>query len=123
MRAQERLPRRLPFSLRCWLDAVRLEGVAHGPVRDLIAKIGQCSLDPIVAPGGILSCHLDNELDHFFRHRGPSRALPGPAAGIPLRGNQLSVPTQDGVGRVTIVATRRNAARPRILPLTAKRRR
>lgn len=75
---------------------MHLDHVSHGPVRDLIPKIGP--LDPAAAVGRILSRHPLDQLDRFFRHRRPSWPLRASVAYVRLRGDHLSVPTQDRVG-------------------------
>ncbi len=43
-------PRRLSFPVRGWFDSVLLEYVADSRIRNVVADVGQGTLDPIVAP-------------------------------------------------------------------------
>ncbi len=56
------------FHVLCRLrfDAVGSEDVSHRRVGDLVTKIGQSSLDSVIAPRGILRGHLKDKLRHFF---------------------------------------------------------
>ena len=54
MRFEERGPRGLPLSVRSRFDAVRFEDVADGRVGDVVADVGQRTLDAVVSPGRIL---------------------------------------------------------------------
>src|SRR5215472_9007137 len=54
MRLNEFLPARALASFWCRCDAMPLQHVAHGLVRNLIAEIGERTDDPGVAPAAIL---------------------------------------------------------------------
>jgi hypothetical protein len=94
---EEFLPGRLPLSLRHRLDAVFTENGADGGVRDLVPEVSQCALDAVVAPGRILPGHAQHEFDDL---RSDPRAPDASAtiAAVPLLGDELPVPTKDGIG-------------------------
>jgi len=62
-----------------------------------VAKIGECALDPVLAPGGIFTGHPQKEFDGLFGDRRAPEYLAAIAV-IPLLGHQLPMPTKDGVG-------------------------
>ena len=49
---QECSPSCLSFAIGSGFDAVGLQNVADGPIRDLVAEIGQSALDFVVSLGG-----------------------------------------------------------------------
>jgi hypothetical protein len=61
-----------------------------------MADVVECSLDSRVAPAWILASHSDDQVCDDFHDPGPTRrsSLVGP-----LLGNQLPMPTKDGVWR------------------------
>jgi hypothetical protein len=50
VRADELLPRRGLFTLRCWGNIVSLQDVADGLITNRIAQVGQRADDPIISP-------------------------------------------------------------------------
>ena len=63
-----------------------------------MAEVGESALNAIVAPGWVLTGKAENELDHFGR-RWRTAGLRAAFRVVPLLGDKLSVPTEDGVGR------------------------
>src|SRR5262249_52099742 len=61
VRADELLPRRGLFTLRCWGNAVALQDVADGLITNRIAQVGQRADDPIIAPGAVFLGHTDHQ--------------------------------------------------------------
>jgi hypothetical protein len=51
MRFDKRLPGSLPGSFRSWFYSVLFEDVANGLVGNVVAEVGQRSLDSIVSRG------------------------------------------------------------------------
>ncbi len=45
--------------------------------RNDVAEIGESTLDSIVTPGGILSCHAEYQIGNLLRYAGPTWSLPG----------------------------------------------
>jgi hypothetical protein len=96
MRLNEFLPRRVLAAFRRRRDAMPLQHVPHTLIRDGVAEIGQRTHNPVVAPAGILPRHFDDQRLQFRLDRRP----PGTAAvfgAIKLLGNELAIPTQNGV--------------------------
>jgi hypothetical protein len=79
---------------RC--DAVTLEDIAHRLIRNNMAKIGQCSDDPIIAPAGILSSHADDKVSHLPPEPRPSRIRPVLRT-IELLSDEPAVPGEDRI--------------------------
>ena len=98
MRLEERLPGYRALSLRGRFDTVFLEDIPDGGVGDLMAEIGGCPLNAIIAPCWILSCHAQDEAGNIRGNRRSSRSHLSPVAVVPLFGNELSVPAQNRVG-------------------------
>ena len=98
MGLEEALPGSLSSSIRCRVDAVVSEDGADGGIRDLVAKVCQCSLDAVVSPSRIFPGHEEHEIDDLLRDSRTPHVLT-PLAVIPLGGNQFSMPAQDRIGR------------------------
>src|SRR5688572_3749753 len=96
MCCNELLPSRALTPLRCWCDAVALEDIAHGLIRNNMAKIGQCSDDPVIPPPRVLSSHPDNELSHLSRDPRPPR-IGAVLRTIELLSDEPSVPGEDRI--------------------------
>jgi hypothetical protein len=69
----ELLPRRPLLPLGSGLNPVLPEDGGEGPAPDVVAHVGERSLNPRVAPVAILGCHADDPLPNLGRHRRPSR--------------------------------------------------
>src|SRR5215467_3844548 len=96
-RLRKFLPRRLPAPLQCRLHAVSLQNVSDRAASNLVAQIGQCTLDPTITPIPVLFCQSDHQgldIDGFSR-----TAWPTLLCSIVLVGNQFPVPSQQGLGR------------------------
>ena len=94
---QECGPGRMLASVRGWLDAVSLENVANGCVRDAVADVGQRALNAIATPAGILFRKPNREVDDHLANVGASRL--SLVRRIPFSGDQLAMPTEDRIGR------------------------
>ena len=53
----KRLPSRAPPAIRCRLNTMAAEKIAHCLIGDIMSQVGQRALQPIVAPGRILVGH------------------------------------------------------------------
>src|SRR5262249_19457083 len=62
MRLQELLPGRPLLSLRSRLNSVLPQDGGDGPAADVMAQVGECPLNPRVAPVTILGRHADDQL-------------------------------------------------------------
>lgn len=79
---EKRAPGCLSFAVRCRFDTVLLENVAHSRVGDVVADVGQRTLNAIVAPGGILFGELHDQVDDCLPHsRSANRVTAAVAAG------------------------------------------
>ena len=45
--------------------------------RNDVTEIGECTLDPIIAPGDVLPCNANDQLRNFLRNAGSTWSLPG----------------------------------------------
>ncbi len=95
---QEGFPSALTLSLRRWLDAVFFQDVADGLIGYLMSEVGQRPLNTVVAPGGIVLSHPQDELYNVFGDGWPSLLYLSAMAEIPFISYQLAMPTQDGIG-------------------------
>ena len=91
-------PRRLSLSLTCRFDAVLFQDVTDGLVGDLVAEVGQRSLDAIVTPGRILACHAEHQLDDFLGHGRTADRL-ALVAVVPFLSDEHPMPAEDRVRR------------------------
>src|SRR5207244_4703189 len=66
-------------------------------VCQIVTQVGQCSLDPSIAPGAILLSHADSQSSNFLARWMPT----GSSTPIPsvVFGNQFSVPRQQSFRR------------------------
>src|SRR5438552_13850931 len=98
---EKRCPRGLILPLGRRLDAVALQDVGYGPIRDDMPQIGQRPLNAIMAPTRILLRQPHDQLADFRRDRGPAYLLVSALAviplAIPLAGNEEAMPAQDSV--------------------------
>ena len=67
------------------------------PASYLMSKIGQCFLDPCVAPRGILQRHSHDEINDILHHTRASRT--SPTTTVPPGSYQLPVPPHQRIGR------------------------
>jgi len=79
----------LPIRIR--LDPVCFEDVADGRVGDMVADVGQGSLDAIVTLGRVLTSEPQNQVDDDLPVAWSAHRLAF-AAVIPFLDNELSVP-------------------------------
>ena len=85
-------PRRLSSAKRCRLDAMVFQNPLHRVRRDLVAEIGQSSLDSIVSPTRIRFRHAN---DQFFDLGRDGRTSRFTARVRPLPRDELTVPAKD----------------------------
>src|ERR1019366_7066256 len=97
MPAQKLLPGGLPAALGCRFQTVLPKNVGDGAARDLVAQIGQRTLYSPVAPIPVLGGHAHHQLLDVILRARSSRATP--LAAIIFPGNQLTVPSQEGLRR------------------------
>ena len=122
MGLEKRLPSSLPPPFRGGLDAVSLEDVADRLIGDLVAEIGQGTLDAVVSPVRILLGHTKNKLFDFIRDSRSSWFLFAPIGVVPFLRHQLTMPTENRVRSDNRGQLRQNLS-PQGLPLTANIRR
>jgi hypothetical protein len=93
---EELRPRHSLAALWRGVDSVPLENVGDRRPTDAVADVPQSTLDSRITPPGILSSHPDRQLlDNLHDPASPW----GAALVSPFLGNELPVPTKDGVGR------------------------
>ena len=88
-------PRRSLAPLGRRVDSVLFEDVADRSAPDSMANVLECPLDSRVAPAWVLSRHSDGQFRDDFHDPWSAR---GSSFVGPLLGNELPVPTKDGVG-------------------------
>jgi hypothetical protein len=78
-----------------WLNAMSFEYVGDCGFSDVVTNVGQCSLNPVVAPRRIFGSKANDGVDDFLTD---ARSI-GPAfvAEVELLRHEFTVPTQDGV--------------------------
>jgi hypothetical protein len=52
---------------------VPAQNISDSLVRDLVAEMGQSADDTVIAPAGIVPCHLHNQRLHFGANPRPAR--------------------------------------------------
>jgi hypothetical protein len=97
MRLKKRRPRRRPFALWNWFDAVRFQDVAYRLVGHLVPDVVQGVGDP-VTPRRVLAGQLQNSIDDFLRCRRQAHRTTFVAV-VPLFCDEFPMPTQNGVRR------------------------
>src|SRR5215471_4354285 len=117
MRRDEVLPTGVLAPYRRRRDAVPLENVCDGLMRQVVTEVGQCACNPIVAPTGVLAGHVDDEIldDRINAWAAPMLTMFGT---VELVGDQTTVPGQNGLWLVT-QATSARYFRPRRLAMKA----
>ena len=60
-----------------------------------MAEIGECTLDPVIAPGGIFTGDAQKEFDGVSGNR-RAPDFPASLAVVPFQGHQFAMPTKDG---------------------------
>jgi len=75
-----------------------LKDDSHRCFGNIVTYVGQCALDAVVAPSGILVGKLQDQHCNFLRYPCSSRGF-APLAVIPLRCHKLSMPPQDRIWR------------------------
>ena len=60
MALEELFPGRLSIPLGCWLDAMSAQHSGDRAPSALMPQVGQCTLQPTIAPMPILLCHADH---------------------------------------------------------------
>src|SRR5215470_12737467 len=96
MRTDKLFPRSRLLALGGWEDAVALQNVAHRLVTNSVAQMLQGTDDPIVTPGAILLCHVDNQGFQLSVNSGTAWRLPLWRT-IKLLSNQFAMPGEDSV--------------------------
>lgn len=86
------------FSIRRRFDPVLLENVANGRVGNVIANVGQGTLDSVVTLGRILLRKAKDQVDNDLADSRPVHRFAALAV-IPFRGHEHSMPAQDPVWR------------------------
>jgi len=117
MRGQVRRTRRQSHRL----NSVGFQNVRNRRNRDCVPEILERTLDASVTPARIFPGRLQSQAHGLLRNRGPSYVLPPPAE-VPMPRNKLPMPTQDRIWS-NDAASCSSIFLPRILPLTANRRR
>ena len=79
-------------------DTVLSEDVSDCRIGNVEAQVGQSALDAVVAPGGILPGHAEDEPGDLIRNWRSARRLPFAVAVVPFLGDKPMVPTEDRVG-------------------------
>jgi len=83
-------------SLRRGFDSILFENIGDGSSRHPMAEIAEGSLDARVAPGSILSHHLNNQRPNLSHHAGSAGAT---TCGLMVFvGNKLPMPREQGFG-------------------------
>ena len=75
MPCQECLPGGVLSPARGRFNSMLFEDILNSGGRKLVPQIGQGSLDPIIAPGQILLCDLDDKANDFFSSTRPAGCL------------------------------------------------
>jgi len=78
-----------------WVDAMLPQDGGDGPPADLVAQVGEGSLNPRVAPIAILGRHAHDQLPNFCGHGWPAWSAPQMAVVFPC--DQVPVPGEQGV--------------------------
>ena len=100
VRGNEILPGRILAPLRCRLDPVAAEDIAHRLIGNGVAEIGQSSDDAVVSPAGVLSGEAHNERFQFGCY--PGSAWSGAEfRAIIFAGNEPPVPAEEVSGLAT----------------------
>ena len=73
-----------------------LENVSDRLIRDVMAKVGQCAGDPIVAPTGVLPGDVDDEILDDRINAWAARMLTTFGT-VELAGDQTTIPGQNGL--------------------------
>src|SRR5579864_9397453 len=85
------------ISSQCRLDPVAIQNLSDRAARNFVPQIGQCALDPPIAPIPVLLCKSDYQLlDIDGCSRTPRSAL---RSAVVLVSDQLPMPGQQGLGR------------------------
>jgi len=92
VRPQKVQPRGSPLARGRRLDAMVLEDVAHGDSGDRVPEIGQGTLNPVVAPTGIVPSHLQDKFLDLGRDGWPTGFLGTTVLVVPFLGDELLVP-------------------------------
>src|SRR5215471_16596415 len=64
VRPDELLPSRAPTTRGRWRDVVSAQDIANGLVRQVMAQVGQCADDAVVAPAPVLACKAHYQAFH-----------------------------------------------------------
>ncbi len=99
MGLEKRLPGTVAFSFGRRFDAVLPENVTDGRIGNGVAEVGQSALDAVVAPGEVLFRESEHEFPQFCGDRRTSGLVLSSRGVIPFLGDELPMPTQNGVGR------------------------
>src|SRR5437667_2377561 len=120
MPAQKLLPGRLPAALWRRLDPVPFQNLSDRAARNFVPQIGQCALDPPIAPIPFSSASRTTNVSISTAVLG----RPGPRCAVPSYLLAISFRCQaNKVSGVTMVATSAKSLRPNPLALAANRRR
>ena len=75
------------------------ENVADRRVRDVVADVGQGTLDSVVSPSRILFGKSQHQIHNDLPHTRPACSTFPPVAVVPFSGHQRSMPTENGIRR------------------------
>ena len=75
-----------------------LQDIGNRRVANLVADLGELALNPVATPGGILLGKLQSQIDNHLADSWPSLFFLSIRI-VPFGGEQLSMPTEDGVRR------------------------
>ena len=95
---EKRGPRRLSFPVRSRLNSVLLEDVADGRVRNGVADVGECPLDPVKSPRWVFLGKAKNQVDDHLADAWATDVLSF-VARVPLLGDEQAMPSQDRIRR------------------------
>ncbi|MHC4406087.1 MAG: hypothetical protein ACYTG0_41145 [Planctomycetota bacterium] len=98
MRPDEGPPRGLPFPFRSRFDAMVSEDIANSLIGDLVTKVRQGALDPVISPAHIFARQANNKIDNLLPYTWASHGC-ATFAVIPLSRNQHTVPPEDRIRR------------------------
>ncbi len=99
MRLQECLPRSCAFVIRCRFNTVGSENVADRGVADVVADVGQRTLDSVVTPGPIFLGELQGQINNHLADSWSTYLLLLSIGVVPLLCDKLSMPTQNRIRR------------------------
>src|SRR5438477_9971708 len=96
MRRDELFPSSLLAALGRGCDAVALQDVPDGLIRDLMTEVGERAHDAIVTPAGVLLSHTDDQSFDCCIYTRTTR-IRATLGSVELPGNQPSIPCENGL--------------------------